>query len=116
MVTDANLAHVPRATGCSSGPTEATVSPHAEQSTTQRSGLRAARILASIGLAVVVARYLTDGSPDLEFGSGGFSVIDIGRSDGARGVLVQSDGKILLAGPSGNAGLYQLALTRHLGS
>ncbi|MCH7225979.1 choice-of-anchor D domain-containing protein [Verrucomicrobiaceae bacterium E54] len=48
----------------------------------------------------VVVRYLSDGSLDTGFGSGGSVLTDIGANDYAYCVTVQSDGKILVAGYS----------------
>ena len=59
---------------------------------------------------VVVARLLAGGSPDLTFGINGSRVIDFGGDDGATGVLLQPDGKIVLAG-SGGPGTA-MAITR----
>src|SRR5262249_19405270 len=53
-----------------------------------------------------VARYLTDGTPDLDFGSGGAVVTDWhGSTDRAYAVLVRSDGKIVVAGHAGTPSL-----------
>jgi uncharacterized delta-60 repeat protein len=50
-------------------------------------------------LDFAVARYNTDGSLDTTFGSGGKVATDLGdKSDGARGVAIQSDGKIVVVG------------------
>jgi uncharacterized delta-60 repeat protein/uncharacterized repeat protein (TIGR01451 family) len=46
----------------------------------------------------LVARYDTDGSLDLTFGSGGFAEADFGPHDSATEVAVQGDGKIIVAG------------------
>jgi uncharacterized delta-60 repeat protein len=46
-----------------------------------------------------VVRYLTDGSLDPSFGSGGIVITDIsGNNDGAESIVVQADGKIVAAG------------------
>ena len=50
---------------------------------------------------VVVARLLAGGSPDLTFGINGSRVIDYGGDDGATAVVLQADGKIVLAGSGG---------------
>jgi uncharacterized delta-60 repeat protein len=53
------------------------------------------------GSDFVVARYKTDGSLDLTFGSGGVATTDFaGRIDIATGVALQSDGKIIVCGLS----------------
>ena len=53
-----------------------------------------------------VARYNSNGTLDASFGAGGKVSIDFsGRHDGARGVAVQPDGKIVVVGwatPNGN--------------
>lgn len=52
-----------------------------------------------------VVRYNTDGSPDNSFGSGGIvNVAFNGQNDAARGVAIQADGKIVVAGDTGSAG------------
>ncbi len=62
-----------------------------------------------------LARYNTDGSLDTSFGSGGKAVTPIGSSDESAGDLViQSDGKIIVAGYSYNANsLIDFALVRY---
>lgn len=53
----------------------------------------------------VVARYNADGSPDAAFGEGGVTVTDFfGEYDLARGVAVQGDGKIVVAGAANRDG------------
>jgi uncharacterized delta-60 repeat protein len=47
-----------------------------------------------------VARYNSDGSLDMAFGSGGTVVTRVGGNDSAAGVAVQPDGKIVVAGSS----------------
>jgi uncharacterized delta-60 repeat protein len=59
-----------------------------------------------------VARYLADGTLDTSFSGDGKQTINFGSSDFARGVRLQSDGKILLAGHVGPAGSYDIALAR----
>lgn len=50
---------------------------------------------------VAVRRYLSDGTPDAEFGSGGRVITDFGAFwDSAREVALQSDGRIVVAGTS----------------
>ncbi|MFO1438783.1 MAG: choice-of-anchor D domain-containing protein [Verrucomicrobiaceae bacterium] len=52
---------------------------------------------------VLVTRWNTDGTPDITFGSGGAVIYDLnGNSDTANSVLVQPDGKIILAGTASN--------------
>ena len=50
---------------------------------------------------VTIARLNANGSLDMGFGSGGKRTIDYGGRDGAEGVVVQPDGKILVAGFGG---------------
>ena len=50
---------------------------------------------------VTIARLNANGSLDMGFGSGGKRTIDYGGRDGAEGVAVQPDGKILVAGFGG---------------
>jgi uncharacterized delta-60 repeat protein len=61
-----------------------------------------------------IARYNTDGSLDTTFGIGGKATIDFfGRIDEARGVAVQPDGRIVLAGSAFNGTtLADFGLTR----
>ena len=59
-----------------------------------------------------LARYNTDGSLDGTFGVGGLATADIAASDGALDMVVQSDGKILLVGYSGQTSMYDMALAR----
>lgn len=48
-----------------------------------------------------VARYETDGSLDTSFSDDGKVITDIGGSDEGNGVVIQQDGKIVVAGRSG---------------
>ena len=50
---------------------------------------------------MVVIRLNTDGSLDTSFGSGGIAHADLGEDSSARGIEVQPNGKIVVAGPSG---------------
>jgi uncharacterized delta-60 repeat protein len=62
-----------------------------------------------------VARYLSTGALDTGFGTAGKATVDFfGSIDGATGVVVQSDGKIVLGGFARNAGSTGLALARLL--
>lgn len=47
---------------------------------------------------MAAVRYNTDGSLDASFGNGGKAVISVGQEDGAQGVAIQPDGKIILGG------------------
>src|SRR5262249_53355575 len=59
----------------------------------------------------LVARYNADGTPDTSFVAGvGYVAIDFGSADGAVGVAVQPDGKIVVAGTtSPSVRLFALA-------
>lgn len=64
-----------------------------------------------------VARYLDDGTLDSSFGSGGKAVTPVGSYDDvARGVALQSDGKIVVAGTCSGSGIESadIALVRYL--
>ena len=52
----------------------------------------------SEGADMLVARYNSDGTLDNSFGSGGRVTTDFGLTDVARGVAIQADGKIVVAG------------------
>ena len=47
-----------------------------------------------------IVRYSTDGSLDPSFGTGGIVTTSIGRDDDAKSVVIQSDGKVVVAGTS----------------
>ncbi len=51
-----------------------------------------------------VVRYNADGTPDNTFGAGGFVTLDFDESDGATGVALQPDGRIVLAGTAARIG------------
>ncbi|MEU2617193.1 calcium-binding protein [Streptomyces sp. NPDC007157] len=63
--------------------------------------------------AFEVRRYNTDGSLDGGFGTGGAVTTDFGGGDAARGVALQSDGRIVAAGLGGPD--RDFALARYLG-
>jgi uncharacterized delta-60 repeat protein len=62
-----------------------------------------------------VARYNSNGSLDLSFGTGGIATTDFGGSatDYGQSVLLQPDAKILVAGYSEKAGYFHLSLARY---
>ncbi|MDO9106875.1 MAG: hypothetical protein Q7U57_18185 [Methylovulum sp.] len=63
---------------------------------------------------VALVRYNTDGSLDTSFGGDGIVNTVLGTSyDYARSVTLQTDGKILVAGYSDNAGSVDFALARY---
>lgn len=67
------------------------------------------------GFAVV--RYRTDGSLDTSFGNGGKQTTDLGDSDRAAGMAIQTDGKIVVVGGFVFNGGNQVGkLVRYLGS
>ena len=55
-------------------------------------------VVGSAGGHFGVARYNNDGSPDNTFDDDGLKTIDIGSSDSATSVALQSDGKIVIGG------------------
>lgn len=62
-----------------------------------------------------LARYATDGTLDSSFGTGGFILTDVGpQTDEAVSVLIQPDGKIVLAGHANSGTGLDLALVRYL--
>jgi uncharacterized delta-60 repeat protein len=66
------------------------------------------------GTRIALVRYNTDGSFDAGFGTGGVVVTDIGTvHNEAYSIALQSDGKIVLAGFSGNGADYDFALARY---
>lgn len=61
-----------------------------------------------------LARYTADGSLDASFGAGGAVLTDFASStDGGRAVLVQPDGKIVVAGFANRGGNIDFALARY---
>jgi uncharacterized delta-60 repeat protein len=62
-----------------------------------------------------VARYNVDGSLDAAFGSGGIVLTDLGSGsfDQARGVVLQQDGKIVVAGSTTADGTFDFAVARY---
>ena len=56
-----------------------------------------------------LARYNADGSLDASFGAGGLLTTDFGNFDSANGIVIQPDGKIVVAGVGGN----RFALARY---
>ncbi|MCP5094201.1 MAG: hypothetical protein GY943_01480 [Chloroflexi bacterium] len=61
----------------------------------------------------VVIRYNSDGSLDASFGTNGKVTTDIGGIDYARGVAIQADGKIVVAGRSTVNGEPEFTLVRY---
>jgi len=64
-----------------------------------------------------LARYNTDGTLDSSFGTNGVVVTIVGGSnDRAKSVVIQSDGKIVIAGYSNFGGTDDFVLARYLGT
>lgn len=61
---------------------------------------------------VVLVQYNSDGTIDTDFGIGGIVKIDFGDNDGANCMALQSDGKIVVAGVSGNFDFKLIAIAR----
>ncbi len=69
---------------------------------------------ATAGEDFAVVRYNANGSLDTAFGSGGEVLTDFGGFDSARGVVIQADGKIAVAGTSFQSGpAADFALARY---
>jgi uncharacterized delta-60 repeat protein len=67
------------------------------------------------GSRVALARYLTNGQLDPSFGGGTGKVLTtVGTSDEARGVVLQPDGRIVVAGSTLQGGLRNVMLLRYL--
>ena len=68
-------------------------------------------------LDFALVRYNVDGTDDLTFGALGRVITDFaGRSDGARGIALQPDGKIVLAGSAVIGSNPDFALARYVNS
>lgn len=62
-----------------------------------------------------LARYQSDGSVDTSFGSGGFVITDLGEDSEAAALVLQADGKLVMAGTLGPLGSFNrdFALERY---
>ena len=61
-----------------------------------------------------VARYLVDGTPDPTFGNEGLVATDLGTFyEGGRGIVLQSDGKILVCGWAATNGVVSMMVARY---
>ena len=68
----------------------------------------------SSGFSFALARFNQDGSLDPSFGTGGLVITDLGGpNDGAQAVALQSDGRIVVAGRTGNIGPSDFAVVRY---
>jgi uncharacterized delta-60 repeat protein len=67
------------------------------------------------GIDTALARYNANGTLDTSFGTGGKVVADFGGDDKARGVALQSDGKIVIAGEAVPLANYECLVARFLG-
>jgi uncharacterized delta-60 repeat protein len=74
------------------------------------------KIVVAGGLAddFTVARFASDGSLDPSFGSNGSAHSDLGGMDQAQAIALQPDGRIVVAGFSGDETRLSLALARYL--
>lgn len=61
---------------------------------------------------VTISRFLADGQPDPSFNGNGRRQIDFGGFDSARGVVIQPNGKIVLAGYTDANGHNDMLITR----
>lgn len=62
---------------------------------------------------IVLVRYTTTGSLDTNFGSGGIVTTQIGDGSTANAVVIQSDGKIVVAGGTVLSGVPQFLVARY---
>ena len=60
-----------------------------------------------------LARYETNGTPDITFGGDGTVTTDLGGEDNADGLVIQGDGKIVVAGSANILGTVDSALARY---
>ncbi|HET9532123.1 MAG TPA: hypothetical protein VFQ92_17315 [Blastocatellia bacterium] len=60
-----------------------------------------------------LARYNADGTPDFSFGSGGTVITDFGGNDRSQSMVLQPDGKIVMAGFSSAFPDFNFALARY---
>ena len=68
----------------------------------------------SDGFSFALARFNQDGSLDPSFGTGGLVITDLGGpNDGAQAVALQSDGRIVVAGRTGNFPSFDFAVVRY---
>ncbi len=65
------------------------------------------------GYRFAIERYLSDGTPDPTFGTGGTVTTDVGGGRGIWGMALQSDGKIVAVGEANNGTTNVLAVVRY---
>lgn len=70
-------------------------------------------IIAGSASKFVVARYNKEGTLNDNFGTGGVQITDFGEPAGGKGAILQTDGKIVVAGIKGS---YDFALARYNGN
>jgi uncharacterized delta-60 repeat protein len=58
-------------------------------------------------------QYLPDGNLDPSFGTGGKVTTDFGATDSAAGIALQGDGKLVVAGNSGDSSNSEIAVARY---
>ena len=66
------------------------------------------------GFNFAVARYLANGAPDTGFGTSGAVIVDFGSTDFCLAMILQPDGKLVLAGRSYNGATSDFAMVRLL--
>ncbi len=77
----------------------------------------AGRCFGGTGIDFCLARYLANGVLDASFGSNGTVITAIGSGDDvARGLALQPDGKLVVAGYCANGTTYDFCLARYLAS
>lgn len=67
----------------------------------------------SVGTDIALLRYNTDGSLDTTFGTGGIVTTSIDTSDEATALVVQPDGKLVVAGGTSGVGSPDFILARY---
>ena len=65
------------------------------------------------GLDIALVCYNPDGSLDTSFGSGGKVTTDLGTDEEAHAIALEADGRVVVAGQTGNYYLANIALTRY---
>ncbi len=65
------------------------------------------------GLDILLARFQSDGSLDPTFGIGGRSVFDLGGADHGHALVIQSDGKLVVAGVRDELSASSILLARY---